>query len=275
MLTSRKATILAFIVAIATFISSCNKDNDTAPLFEKTVYGESVQMGGGTLRSWATIDAAGNPTTVGFTLTPEVLHNLPSGPHSMRTMADDESSTAPHVMYYYEVDLPAEIKDKTPFDHIAVDWNPMGHPPMIYSVPHFDAHFYMISSEQQMQIGDEVSDPKILAVPQAEYLPSDFIDIQVNVPEMGKHWVDKFTPELNNGDFVQTFIYGSYDSKIIFYEPMFTLDYLLSNPDDTFLIKQPAEFERKGLYYPNKYVIRHDATTGNYIVALTDLELKN
>ncbi|MCC9137680.1 DUF5602 domain-containing protein [Pontibacter silvestris] len=254
---------------LTALVSSCDKDDDTDPDAETTVYGESVPMESGTLHSWAKIDAAGNPTAVGFSFSHEVLHSLPGASHEN---ADPNSAM---TMYYYEVDLPSEIKDKTPFDHVAVDWNPMGHPPEIYSVPHFDGHFYMISSEQQMQIGDEVSDPKVLNVPPSKYLPADYIDIQVNVPEMGKHWVDKFTAELNGGEFTQTLIYGSYDSKVIFYEPMFTLDYLQSNPKDTFSIKQPAEFERKGLYYPTKYIFNYNAETGEYTIALTDFELKN
>jgi hypothetical protein len=47
---------------------------------------------------------------------------------------------------------------------------------------------------------------------------------------MGSHFVDITSPEFNGGIFTQTFIFGSYESNVIFYEPMITLDYLLSKP---------------------------------------------
>ncbi len=46
------------------------------------------------------------------------------------------------------------------------------------------------------------------------------------VPQMGAHWVDVTSPELNGSTFAQTFIYGSYDGQVNFYEPMITLDFL-------------------------------------------------
>ena len=42
---------------------------------------------------------------------------------------------------------------------------------------------------------------------------------------MGAHWLDITSPELNQENpksFTQTFIYGSYDGKVIFMEPMIT-----------------------------------------------------
>ncbi|MGI8637700.1 MAG: hypothetical protein ACR2KZ_20055, partial [Segetibacter sp.] len=65
---------------------------------------------------------------------------------------------------------------------------------------------------------------KLNADPTASYLPQNYFP-GAPVPQMGKHFVDIASPELNGQPFTQTFIYGSYDSKVTFYEPMITLDF--------------------------------------------------
>jgi len=258
----RKNLYPLLIVLLAILTSGCDEDI-TVPS-EVIFYGESIPVGNGTARSWVTLDAAGNPTAVGVHLSKEALNGLPEP-------AMDDPMMG---MVYYEVELPTEAKAKTPFHHIGVDWNPMGHPPALYQLPHFDAHFYMITPTLQQQIGNEVSDTKILVAPEAKYLPADYIDVQVNVPLMGKHWIDKFSPELNGQQFTHTFIYGSYDGEVAFLEPMFTKAYLLSQPNDTFPIKQPADFQRRGLYYPTTYTIRYDSEAEVYEISLNDMQLR-
>lgn len=265
----RKNLYSLCMVALATLVSACNSDYDIDFATEKTIYGQSIPIGNGIARSWVTLDAAGAPTAVGLRLSKEALNGLPEHVMDMPGMEDPLMG-----MVYYEVDLPAEAKAKTPYNHIGVDWNPMGHPPGFYQLPHFDAHFYMITPAQQQQIGDEISDPRILDKPAANYLPADYIDAQVNVPLMGKHWFDKFSPELNGQKFTQSLIYGSYDGQVSFMEPMFTQEYLLSRPNDTFPIKQPADFQRKGLYYPTTYSIRYDSEAEEFVISLNDMKLK-
>ena len=42
---------------------------------------------------------------------------------------------------------------KTAFDHISLDWNAKGHPPMgVYYKSHFDVHFYTITLEAREKI---------------------------------------------------------------------------------------------------------------------------
>src|SRR5579884_2972855 len=37
-----------------------------------------------------------------------------------------------------------------PFKLVEIDWHPYGHPPAhVYTVPHFDAHFYVISKAER------------------------------------------------------------------------------------------------------------------------------
>ena len=85
--------------------------------------------------------------------------------------------------------------------------------------------------------------------------------------EMGKHWAPT-----NLGDYLpfsKIMIYGAYNGKFIFVEPMVTLDYFLSKPDFHEFYSQPDFFEKSG-NYPTKYNIWYDETTGNTYVTLSD-----
>ncbi|MBF8964736.1 DUF5602 domain-containing protein [Pontibacter sp. FD36] len=256
---------ISFMLSLVMLLSGCNDhDNETSPLANQTIHGKTIHVGEGTAYSWATFDEAGNPAAVGVRISEQAVNTLPQ---------QDNSEGHGH-MIYYEMELPEEIMQQTPFKHIVMDWNPMGHPPALYELPHFDAHFYMISSAERKAIGDEASDPKLMIEPAPRYLPADYIDVQVNVPQMGKHWVDRYSPELNGEKFTQTMIYGSYDGRVIFFEPMYTVEYLQSKPDDTFDLKQPEEFQQKGLYYPTRYGFRYDAEKKEYVIWLDNMQLK-
>jgi hypothetical protein len=90
------------------------------------------------------------------------------------------------------------------------------------------------------------------------------------VPQMGAHWVDVTSPEFNGGIFTKTFIWGSYDGSFIFWEPMITLDYLLTQPNDLIPLRQPEAFQKDGWYATN-YKISYTKNPNQYTVALTDL----
>jgi hypothetical protein len=69
------------------------------------------------------------------------------------------------------------------------------------------------------------------------------------------------------GPFTKTFLYGSYDGKLAFYEPMITQEWLATKPQHTEEIKLPAAYEKSG-YYPTRYSVRHDAALREYTIAL-------
>jgi len=72
---------------------------------------------------------------------------------------------------------------------------------------------------------------------------------------MGKHYIDAASGELNGQTFTQTFLYGSYDAKVVFYEPMITLDFLKNTAHFDRSIPQPTKFEKAG-YYPTKMKVQ-------------------
>jgi hypothetical protein len=162
----------------------------------------------------------------------------------------------------------------TPFRFMTLDWNPNGHDPHpIYSKPHFDFHFYMIPNETRLTIPGLPPTEMDPELPAPQYLPGDYVPTPGRLPAMGVHWVDKTAAELNGGTFTQTFIYGSHARKVIFYEPMITLEYLLSKPQTTFAVKQPGAVAQAG-YYPTNYRIEYDAQAKEYRVALIDLTMQ-
>ncbi len=252
-----RSLALAAALAGVTFFSGCNDDDENVRT--GIAYGPEVSVGNGKAQSFVKLDDAGNPTDVGFTLTKAALENLPPSNQSFRLA------------------LPAQ-KAKTPYNHITLDWSSHGHRmPAVYAVPHFDMHFYLISEAEQDGI---VAGEKMQRVPEARFLPpADRYASAPNEgePGMGKHWGDFTAPEIAQGKpFTTTFVYGSYDGKVIFHEPMIAHQWLQSRPaqfDTLMAIVQPAAFGQAA-HYPTHYSVSYDAGKGVYTIALTGLILR-
>jgi hypothetical protein len=108
---------------------------------------------------------------------------------------------------------------------------------------------------------------KAVVRPGAEFEPVNYVGDPFAIPRMGTHWVDRTSPEHHGGTFTRTFIYGYYDGKLAFIEPMMTVAFLQSNPNAEMDIPQPARYQRSGSY-PTKWAIRHDRTRREYRVEL-------
>ncbi|MBA3726294.1 MAG: hypothetical protein H0W86_07530 [Armatimonadetes bacterium] len=145
----------------------------------------------------------------------------------------------------------------TGISHVSIDWNPKGHiPPGVYDVPHFDVHFYLASTKERMKMTlDEASMKKCQKKPDAKLLPAGYIYApQGEVKYMGAHWVDVKSPELNGSPFTHTFIYGTYDARVVFLEPMVTRAFLEGKAAVNAPIKQPETYQLAGKYFPTKYM---------------------
>lgn len=256
---------LFLVVPLLFFIESCKKNEDVfAPsgsnpeselvLKSKslnTFFGATVPMGNGVARAWVSVDKQGMPTAVGINLSEKALSGLPKEPAQ------------------FVLDFP-DVKGGNFYKHALVDWNPEGHePPGVYDLPHFDFHFYVIPNSERMAIGPNDLD-KFNNAPASMYVPPLYWQIPGGVPQMGAHWIDLTSPEFNGGVFTKTFIWGSYDGSFVFWEPMITLDYLLSHPNDLIPLRQPEAFQKDG-WYATKYKIAYTTNPNEYTVALTDL----
>lgn len=222
-----------------------------------TFVGESKPLGEGQVRSWVTLDTSGHPTAVGLTFNEKAMNGLPE--------------VMPKGVEGLEISLalPKEAS-ATPFKHIALYWNPQGHPPeKVYDLPHFDFHFYMISEQQRNGItvqGDDVA--RSQKQPAAEFVPEGYIYVPDSaIPRMGAHWVNPLSQELHGQTFTKTFLYGSYDGQLIFAEPMITKAFLETKTNVTEAIKLPAKYAQRA-YYPTKYSVRYDPVTKEYTIAL-------
>ena len=46
--------------------------------------------------------------------------------------------------------VPKEVKKATGIDHVSIDFNPCGHPPVnVFTVPHYDVHIYLNTPEDR------------------------------------------------------------------------------------------------------------------------------
>lgn len=240
-----------FLLASAaiTLFSSCKKEDVKSGVFK----GPETALYHGKAWTWIQLDNDGNPMRVAISLNDEVLNSVTPGTGSTSTGHHHDNNVV--LKFHPKADV-------TIFNHVWINWNPDGHPPVdIYDKPHFDFHYYTVSPEERETYLDPV---KLDASLPADYLPATYIGVDP-VPTMGKHYVDVTSPELNGQPFTQTFIYGSYDTKMKFLEPMITLDFLKNTSSFERMIPQPAKFQKTG-YYPTKMRIEKSNGVTNIIL---------
>jgi hypothetical protein len=251
-----RATIsaIALLAAGAGVFFACSES--TSPDQSGTFFGTSTVMATGSGRAYVTLDRAGKPTELGVAITEAALIGLPA------------------VLTEYVFALPTEAS-ATAYKSAAINWQPTGHPPMnIFTVPHFDVHFYTITVGERDAI-NPATDPqfasKMFRSPAAGFVPAGYTPDAMGFPRMGLHWADASGPEFSGQPFVKTFIYGSYDGAFIFAEPMLTKAYLESKPATVVTpVKLPAQYAASG-YQPTSYTVSHDAAAKEYRIALTGL----
>jgi hypothetical protein len=254
------------VLAITLFSLSCNKSLEDYfnpdGISDHVYWGPIVKMGNGSIRSFFRVGPTGVPLKLGIQMNDAALEGLPQDPTDFE-----------HNMFM--LTIPQKAKDLTAFDHIMVDWTPQGHPPFeAYAKPHFDIHFYKMSHSEVMAIPPYTPETAGLhdKLPPQGSIPTSFMPTEGGVPAMGKHWLDKNAPEFNGGTFTKTFIYGSYNGQVNFYEPMVTHEHLSSGVESSTAFDQPLFFAPDETYYPTKYEITRDAGRKFHAVALTDFK---
>ena len=252
-------------------------------------YGTPVKVGNGTVRTYVVLDAknGGTPLVVGVAMSEDALDGLPAPVASSDPMAN---------MHMNLLELPAQ--NPTPYKFVQFDWNPAGHEPAgVYDLPHFDFHFYTVSKDVRASIlpTDPRFAQKAASFPAPEFRAPFYIDAAtpagappaaVTVPQMGLHWLDVRSPELQGmaghpeafRPFTKTFIYGSWDGQFIFDEPMITRAYIVAKRDatdpavrDELVPVSTAPRYAPAGFYPSAYRIAYDAQAKEYRVALTQL----
>lgn len=256
--------ILAACVALTSLAACGNGQTNKSGTF----YGAPQSIGNGTVKTYTTLDNAGNPTEVGIRMSATSLEGLPQ-----------EDAVPPRMLI---LDFPKQAST-TAFDHVMLNWNSHGHEPAeLFGKPHFDMHFYMVNPAAVMQIDPSKADfaTRAAHLPDQKYVPRDYVTppgspVENTVPNMGLHWLDAtegFVP--GKYDFKQTLINGSWDGTYLFVEPMLTREWMLTKPAVQEGIKQPQSYQ-KTAYYPTTYNVHYDGQANEYAISLGGLTMRH
>lgn len=275
-----RLTTVAAVVALASGATACSRES-TSPRPARLAYGTPQALGAGVARTFVALDDAGRVVSLGVAMSETAMTGLPQTPMPGMPSAAMLSLA-----------LPTEAAG-TGYNHVMLDWNPAGHEPEhVYTLPHFDFHFFQITPAERdaMNPGNPDFGPRSGSFPAAQFVPADYLATSVlanippaaaAVPLMGMHWVNTKSPELQpppaNQQFTSTFIYGSYNGRFIFVEPMITKAYIESakqRPQGiAFPVTSPERVATSGLY-PRAYSITYHSSAKEYRISLDELVRK-
>lgn len=210
-----------FLAASMMTLFACS-GADTAPV---EVAGECQDVFEAQVCTWATVNGS-DVLEFGATIPMASIENAP---------AEVPMAWPPPTVA--SVRLPEAATAATGYTNMTVYWEPTGHAPATFMVPHFDFHFYTISSDDRMAIdcADETK-PATLADGYAmpdEVLPEEVAAmigvstlVGLCVPEMGMHSLSA-VEMASETPFSSTMVVGYYHGRDIFIEPMISRAALL------------------------------------------------
>ncbi len=231
---------------------------------KSTTYdGKAIPIGNGKAHTVVRTGANGQLQSIGIVFTEDMLNGLP--------VAAKKSVPGG---FAYALPMPTS-GPKTVVDHVVINWESTGHPPpKVYDVPHFDFHFYLVSSKERMHTryrsAAESGSPAQRPAPQ--FMAASYVlPPGTAVSRMGVHAINPEATEFKGQPFTATFIYGYHDKRQAFLEPMASLSFLQSKTPFRATIPRPASYSKAGLY-PSSYSIQYDASSKTYAVMLDDLQ---
>lgn len=236
----------------------------TAAHAPRTRSGPSTSVGDGSAVAYTT-RAHGRLSEVGIRFDAAVLDGLPCEPT------------------VYDLDLPRG--DTGRFQFVGLDWNPQGHEPEgLYTYPHFDVHFNLLS---EATVDAIEGGPATYDIPDAllpantvptDRLPSPMTAPRMVVPAMGEHLVSVPASLPGTPDTWAVFIWGAYDpdgdghGQLTFMEPMITVTFfesLLGDGDQEHVVDVPMPDRfLQGGWYPTEYAVRYDCSADAFTVSL-------
>lgn len=275
---SRRALLKAGAIAGATAVggglgvgTASARDEPTPDLTIQD--GESAEVGNGTVKTGATTNSSGELVSLDVHVDTDALSSV------------DDDQKKPHESVAAHLSLPSGVNTHQ-FTFVGLHYNPVGHPPPgIYTVPHFDFHFYIIEESTVEAIPGGIAD---YDVPDAQFPPGyQHEETRVIVPGMGEHLLDGTAPEFGDRGFTHTYVYGIYDpaidpenpkdivevemgeetqempvfegdgeGRVHFVEPMITTEYLATLESETAVgVATPKAFPVADRY-PTEYVLK-------------------
>lgn len=252
-----KKTFFA-IATLAILAASCEKDDQKpqSGIFK----GPVKNWHSGKAFTWLETDKNDKPLRIAINISDEAWNSLPTGSHQHDHEQGHDHGNAVRLKYHPKV-------DSTIFNHVELGWNPQGHEPMpIYGIAHFDFHFYNVSTAEVDAIPPyELDSMKFKNLPAPAYFPANYMYFGGGVPKMGAHLIDVTSPELSGAVFGQTFIYGSYNGKVTFTEPMITKAFIEANASFSRSLPQPAKVQKTG-YYPTRLRFARNSGSRDFIL---------
>lgn len=235
------------LLALGAVLAGCSGSGGGA-VGVTSVSGETATIGSSNLTTEATYQTGSTQLgTVQFVVPMDVINNPPSTPGSGNAGA------------IAMADLPTIVQNNSFFNHVELHWNPNGHPPARYMVPHFDIHFY---NSTKAQVG-AITNPDT-AVPDANRVPFGYTYMSVNdtVPQMGTHVLSN-AEMAASGTFSYTMVMLYYGGKLIGVEPMIRQDILQGHQLVLMSVPRPPVVGQV-TEYPTKFVAAYDASIDSY-----------
>lgn len=256
-----RSLLATLTLAVSIGMVSCDDDTTDPDDLSGTFFSAEKNIGDGKAKLFVTRNADGDPTEVGLRISEAALTNLP----------DTGMGTS------IGFDMISEGSE-TVFKHVTLDWNPHGHPPAVFAVPHFDMHFYTMTQAELMtniNPADVDFQTKANNAPDSQYIPAGYVnpshpDSAEAIPFMGVHWIDLATMA---PPFEEVMIFGAWNGKVHFVEPMMSLEWLMTKPSREENLAQPQAWQTTG-YWPTTYSVDFDDTTNEYVITLGGLTMR-
>lgn len=239
---ARHARIVVSLAALALGIAACSR--------ERLVQGECRPVHGASVCAWDRMSGS-NLIAFGITVPMRAIDSAP---------VDLPMVWPPATVA--TIPLSQAVRTASGFDNVTIFWEPHGHPPGPYLVPHFDFHFNTISAADLRAI-DCADSTKPAQLP-ASYEMTD-VDIPglgtligLCVPTMGMHALP--SSELHaTTPFEKTMVVGYYRGQPIFIEPMITSAALLARHSFPLAVPQ-IPGGQPNVRYPAGFVAEYDST---------------
>lgn len=207
----------------------------------------------------------GAPRELGVTIPMTLIESMPT---------DVEMVWPPRELA--NISFPREARTALGFDHVALNWEAHGHPPMTFATPHFDFHFYT-ATETDVAAIDCAHESKPTDLPASYALPDLDVPgmgrfIGLCVPGMGMHAMP--AAEVDDGEpFSASLLVGYYDAAPIFLEPMVSRERLLERSG--FSLPVPAvPGLTESVKYPRSFTAEYDADAEHYRLVFRGFEVE-
>lgn len=230
---------------------------------DKIIIGETTQIAGGTVATWARVNGGGNVIWVGLTIPLSMAENMPprgAGPAGAVAV----------------LNFPPVVQATTYFNHAEIHSQSAGHgsagaDPHRYEAPHFDFHFYSIpvAALQTIPLGMFFVNVPADRVPEGYGQPEPF-----SVPQMGRHSSSLDEAAATEEDhWLFTMIAGFLPdaSYMHFIEPMITQETLLQRQNFALPVPTPAVLGRT-TSYPTECVVHYDKDAEAYHIVFKGFE---